>query len=88
MGVAFLGVDIRDTPASAQAFQRNFNVTYPSLNDPGDANALAFRSTVPPAGIPTTLVISRSGRIAARVIGQVSYQGLRGLISKTLAQPS
>ena len=87
-GVAFLGVDIRDTPASAQAFQRNFNVTYPSLNDPGDAIALAFRSTVPPAGIPTTLVISRSGRIAARVIGQVSYQGLRGLISKTLAQPS
>ena len=87
-GVAFLGVDIRDTAASAQAFQRSFNVTYPSLNDPGDAIALAFRRTVPPAGIPTTLVISRSGRISARVIGQVSYRGLRGLISKTLAQPS
>ena len=87
-GVQFLGVDIRDTPASAEAFQRNFAITYPSLTDPGDQIALAFRSTVPPAGIPTTLVISRDGRIAARVIGQVSYPGLRGLISHTLAQPS
>jgi thiol-disulfide isomerase/thioredoxin len=87
-GVQFLGVDIRDTPASAEAFQRNFAITYPSLNDPGDQIALAFRSTVPPAGIPTTLVISRNGRIAARVIGQVSYPGLRGLIARTLAQPS
>ena len=86
-GVAFLGVDIRDTPASAEAFQRDFSITYPSLNDPGDLVALDFRSTVPPAGIPTTLVISRSGRIAARVIGEVSYPGLRSLISATLAQP-
>lgn len=87
-GVAFLGVDIRDTPASAEAFLRNFKITYPSLNDPGGQIALDFHSTVPPAGIPTTLVISRSGRIAARVIGEVSYPGLHGLISKTLAQPS
>ena len=86
--VAFLGVDIRDTPASAEAFLRNFKITYPSLNDPGGQIALDFHSTVPPAGIPTTLVISRSGRIAARVIGEVSYSGLHGLISKTLAQPS
>jgi len=87
-GVDFVGVDIRDTPASAEAFQRDFKITYPSLNDPGGLIALDFRSTVPPAGIPTTLVISRSGQIMARVIGEASYPGLRGLISKTLAQPS
>lgn len=87
-GVQFLGVDIRDTPASGEAFQRDFNITYPSLNDPSDLIALDFRSTVPPAGIPTTLVISRSGRIVARVIGAVSYPGLRALISRTLAGPS
>jgi thiol-disulfide isomerase/thioredoxin len=87
-GVRFLGVDIRDTPASGEAFQRDFDISYPSLNDPGDLIALDFRSTVPPAGIPTTLVISRGGRIAARVIGAVTYPGLRTLISKTLAEPS
>jgi len=85
-GVRFLGVDIRDSPATAGAFQSRFGISYPSLNDPGDEIALNFRDTVPPAGIPTTLVIGRNGRIAARVIGQVSYPGLRGLISQALAQ--
>jgi thiol-disulfide isomerase/thioredoxin len=87
-GVRFLGVDIRDTPPTAEAFQRDFRISYPSLDDPGDQIALGFSSTVPPAGIPTTLVISRTGRIAARVIGGVSYQGLRSLITTTLAQRS
>jgi thiol-disulfide isomerase/thioredoxin len=85
-GVRFLGVDIRDSPATAEAFQRDFRIGYPSLNDPGDEIALDFRDTVPPAGIPTTLVIGRDGRIAARVIGEVSYPGLHGLISQALAQ--
>src|SRR5579859_2673516 len=85
-GVRFLGVDIRDSPATSAAFQRDFGISYPSLNDPGDVIALDFRNTVPPAGIPTTLVIGRDGRIAARVIGEVSYPGLHGLISRALAQ--
>jgi len=85
-GVRFLGVDIRDSPATAEAFQRDFNIGYPSLNDPGDEVALDFRDTVPPAGIPTTLVIGRTGRITARVIGEVSYPGLSGLISRAMAQ--
>ena len=50
--------------------------------------ALNFRDTVPPAGIPTTLVIGRDGRIAARVIGTVSYSGLHGLITHAMAAPS
>jgi thiol-disulfide isomerase/thioredoxin len=87
-GVRFLGVDIRDSPATADAFLRDFHISYPSLNDPADEIALDFRDTVPPAGIPTTLIIGRDGRITARVIGEVSYPGLRGLISQALAQPA
>jgi len=87
-GVRFLGVDIRDSPVTAEAFQRDFHIGYPSLNDPGDEIALDFRDTVPPSGIPTTLVIARDGRISARIIGEVSYPGLRGLISHALAQSS
>jgi thiol-disulfide isomerase/thioredoxin len=87
-GVRFLGVDIRDSPTTAQAFLSDFHISYPSLNDPGDVIALDFQSTVPPAGIPTTLVIGRDGRISARIIGEVSYPGLRGLISRAMAQPS
>ena len=84
--VRFVGVDIRDDPASAEAFMRTFRITYPSLNDPNDAVALDFSGTVPPAGIPTTLVIDRTGKIAARIVGGVSYNGLRALIAQVLAE--
>jgi thiol-disulfide isomerase/thioredoxin len=86
--VRFVGVDIRDSVPSAEAFQRTFGVGYPSLNDPGDLIALAFRGSVPAAGIPTTLLIDRTGHIAARVVGGVSYSGLRALIAKVLAERS
>jgi thiol-disulfide isomerase/thioredoxin len=81
-GVRFLGVDIRDDPVSADAFVKAFGIPYPSLNDPSDELALAFRGTVPPAGIPTTLVIDKSGHIAARIVGSVSFDTLRALITQ------
>src|SRR5580700_10216483 len=63
-GVDFLGVDVRDTPASALAFTREFGITYPSVSDTGSQITLDFTSAVPIAGTPTTLVIDRTGRIA------------------------
>jgi thiol-disulfide isomerase/thioredoxin len=84
--VRFVGIDIRDNPASAEAFMRTFRIGYPSVNDPNDAIALDFSGTVPPAGIPTTLVIDRRGRIAARIVGQVSYTGLKALLTQIAAE--
>jgi thiol-disulfide isomerase/thioredoxin len=84
-GVQFVGVDIRDSPASAQAFMQNFGISYPSLNDQGDEIALAFRGTVPPAAIPSTLVIDRDGLIAGRVIGQANYASLGSILAKVTA---
>jgi thiol-disulfide isomerase/thioredoxin len=83
--VRFVGVDSRDSVTGAQAFDATFGVGYPSLRDSSGQIALAFRQTVPPEAIPTTLLIDRGGRIAARVIGQVSYRGLRALIDRILA---
>jgi thiol-disulfide isomerase/thioredoxin len=85
-GVRFIGVDIRDDPASAEAFMRTFRVGYPSLNDPNDMVALDFSGTVPPSGIPTTLVIDRNGRVAARIVGPASYSGLMALITQAAAE--
>jgi thiol-disulfide isomerase/thioredoxin len=81
-GVQFVGVDIRDSPASAQAFVQNFGISYPSLDDQADEIALAFRGTVPPAAIPSTLVIDRNGHIAGRIIGQVNYSSLGTILAK------
>ena len=81
-GVRFVGIDIQDQPDSAKAFMQTFNVSYPSLNDPNDQIALDFHSTVPPASIPTTLVIDRSGRIAARIYGPATYEELKTLVDE------
>ena len=86
--VRFFGDDVHDYATAAQAFEHEFGVSYPSLNDPGEQVALAFHNTVPPTAIPSTLVIDRAGKIAARVIGAVSYNGLRALIAKVLAEPT
>lgn len=81
-GVRFVGIDIRDEADAALAFMQNFNVSYPSLNDPSDQIALEFHSTVPPAAIPTTLIIDSSGRIAVRIFGASTYAELKGLVAK------
>jgi thiol-disulfide isomerase/thioredoxin len=86
--VKFVGIDIRDQPDSAESFMQTFNVGYPSLSDPADEIALEFHSTVPPAAIPTTLVIDSSGRIAVRIFGASSYADLQSLISKVIGQPA
>jgi len=86
--VRFIGDDVQDSPANALAFERTFSIGYPSLNDPGEQVALAFHGAVPPVGIPTTLLIDRTGHVAGRIVGEVSYRGLRALIAKTLAGQS
>ena len=67
---------------------QTYQIGYPSLNDPSDEIALDFRGTLPPTGIPSTLVLDRSGRIAARIVGGVSYSGLKALITKVDGQVS
>jgi len=86
--VRFVGDDVHDYADAAKAFEQTFNVGYPSLNDQGEQIVLAFHSTVPPSAIPTTLVIDRAGRIAARIVGEVTYPGLRSLVAKVLAGKS
>jgi thiol-disulfide isomerase/thioredoxin len=81
-GVAFLGVDVRDTRASALAFARDFGVTYPSVSDPGSVITLDFTAVVPIAGTPTTLVIDRTGHIAGAVFGTATSQELTDILAQ------
>jgi peroxiredoxin len=81
-GVAFLGVDVRDTTASAEAFTRSFGVTYPSVSDQSSAITLDFTAVVPVAATPTTLVIDRTGHIAGAVFGSTTYPQLTTILAK------
>jgi thiol-disulfide isomerase/thioredoxin len=85
-GVSFLGVDVRDTAASAQAFVDNFHVGYPSVGDSGSVITADFSDVVPIAGTPTTLVIDRTGHIAGAVFGTVTYSDLTAILAKVTAK--
>lgn len=87
-GVQFIGVDTRDGLAQARAHQRKFKVTYPSLADEDGRVLLAFRGTLPPVAIPSTLILDHQGRVAARVLGRTSAGVLRGIIDDVLAERS
>jgi thiol-disulfide isomerase/thioredoxin len=86
-GVEFLGVDIRDDVHLAVNYERKYSIGYPSLNDPNNLVALRFRG-VPPNATPTTLVLDRAGRIAARQSGSILYSQLRDLVDRVLAEPA
>jgi thiol-disulfide isomerase/thioredoxin len=85
-GVSFLGVNVRDTTASAQAFTHSFQVAYPSVSDQSSAITLDFTAKVPIAGTPTTLVVDRTGHIAGAVFGTVTYPGLTAILAKVTAE--
>ena len=71
--VPFLGVNTQDGPGQAKAFAAEFGVEYPSILDADDAAVqLAFAgSGMPPNAVPSTLVLDREGRVAARISGLV-----------------
>jgi len=85
-GVQFVGIDTQDNAAAARAHERRFGVTYPSIEDDGGRVLLALRGSLPPKAIPSTVVLDRTGRVAARVLGQVRAATLRALVSDALGE--
>lgn len=82
--VQFLGINTRDNLAAAQAFERSFGIEYPSIYDQDGALLLGF-GQVPPKAIPSTLVIDESGRVAARMLGEVTSTVLKGVVDDVRA---
>jgi peroxiredoxin len=87
-GVQFVGLNTRDSQAAADAFVDRFGLTYPSVVDTDGALQLLFHETLPPAAIPSTIVIDRQGRVAGRAIGEVDRSRLLGMIEPILAEES
>jgi thiol-disulfide isomerase/thioredoxin len=83
--VRFVGLNTRDQVEPARAFTDRFGIEFPSILDPDGQLQLAFSDTLPPAAIPSTLVLDRDGRVAARIIGPLESSAiLRGLASQVV----
>ncbi|KUO20975.1 TlpA family protein disulfide reductase [Streptomyces dysideae] len=87
-GVQFVGINVADPQVkSALAFEKQYGVTYPSLYDPSSKLMLRFeKGTLNPQAIPSTLVLDRDGKIAARSLAALSEEKLRKMIAPVLAE--
>ena len=87
-GVSFVGINTRDQADTAVAFAEEYGITYPSLIDVDTAEAkLAFAEVTPIAATPTTLVLDKQGRVAARIIGPIDGTSiLSTLVKDALAE--
>ncbi|MFF8969917.1 TlpA family protein disulfide reductase [Streptomyces sp. NPDC014995] len=87
-GVQFVGINVADAQVkSALAFEKQYGVTYPSLYDPSSKLMLRFeKGTLNPQAIPSTLVLDRDGKIAARSLAALSEEKLRSMIAPVLAE--
>jgi len=84
-GVTFVGVDSRDEQDAAKAFLAG-RVTYPSLFDPAGRIALRFHD-VPPTTLPATLIVDKTGRIAAVIRASVTQDALARLVGQIATEP-
>ena len=87
-GVSFIGVNTFDQADTAKAFAETYGVTYPSIMDVETGEAkLAFAGATPIQATPTTLVLDKQGRVAARIIGQLESESiLSTLVKDALAE--
>ncbi|MFD8307262.1 TlpA family protein disulfide reductase [Streptomyces sp. NPDC059690] len=86
--VQFVGINTRDAQvANARAFEKQYGVSFPSLYDPTGKLMLRFKKgTLNPQAIPSTLVLDRQGKIAARSLAALSEDKLRTMIDPVLAE--
>lgn len=87
--VPFLGVNISDSADVAITFNKKFEITYPSIMDAATASVqLALAGQVAPNAVPTTLVLDREGRVAARISGLLRDQSILASMIDTVVAES
>ena len=79
-GVLFLGVNEMDDEAEAQAFQREFHMSYPSVFDPAASLAADYGFF----GLPVTYVIDAQGVMRYRFAGSVTESALVDAVRSVL----
>lgn len=85
--VEVVGVNVRDTPVNATAFEREYDISYPSWDDESAAIASQF-GALGPAGLPSTVLLDREHRVASRLFGAVTARQLAPRLDALLQEPA
>lgn len=82
--VEMMGLVTKDSTANASASQKAWGITYPSLRDDGGRAVAQLQGKV--IATPTTLVLDKQHRIAARVSGEVTSTTLDELVGDVVKE--
>ena len=85
-GVEFVGINTQDQVAAARALEDSYGIEYPSWFDENGEIQLAFRDIVPAVWLPSTIVVDRDGKVAARILGPVTYRQLSDLVDQIASE--
>lgn len=85
-GVHLVGLNRTDDAGAAQAFERTYDVPYPSIADATGEVTAALQGVVPVKATPTTVVLDREGRVAARILGRTEASTLNAIVTDVLAE--
>lgn len=78
--LVMIGVNTRDDQAAADSFDRTFEIPYPSIDGADGSFIAGLEGSVPLQAVPTTLILDEEGRPAARYIGRIDPDILRGIL--------
>jgi thiol-disulfide isomerase/thioredoxin len=76
-GVAFLGIDTKDAKGNARSFVRDFDISYPIVFDENGEIAIRL-GDLPARGLPFTVLLDKSGDVAAVYLGELTAKDLQG----------
>ncbi|MBZ4321154.1 TlpA family protein disulfide reductase [Streptomyces huiliensis] len=87
-GVEFVGLNVRDPDkANSVAFEKSFEVPYPSIHDSGGKLILRFpKGNLNPQAIPSTVFIDRNGKIAGRALKPLGQDELNETLDQLVAE--
>jgi thiol-disulfide isomerase/thioredoxin len=77
-GVVFVGLAVQDDPEASRRFIGELGITYPAGPDSGNEIATRYQLT----GLPTTIFITRDGKVARKWLGSLSEQQLAAFVEE------
>jgi len=81
--IVVVGLNVTDEAAAARAFIVELGIPYPSISD-ADGTLLSTIPGVPPASLPSTVILDRDGRPAAHIVGGTNAVTLSTMVAEVL----
>ncbi|PZR96684.1 MAG: TlpA family protein disulfide reductase [Candidatus Nephthysia bennettiae] len=85
-GVAFIGIDTKETSTSAaRAFIQDNDISYPILSDEKGETAVAL-GKIPSNALPFTVILDKQQRVAAVYLRTLTPKDLQPVLDKLIAE--